>query len=135
MRFFKYFFYRVYRFYNKRWPNSDPEGYAWYAVFLFAIYWLIGVTVLFSNISFVTQIIAEMDWLKSKPAIIAVGLLIIGFFYWRFLYKKRYLSFCNDAYFEHTYLRNRTVAKTALWLYTVLPFILIILGIIIKKSM
>ena len=30
MLIFKYIFYRIYNFYNKRWPNHDPEIYASY---------------------------------------------------------------------------------------------------------
>ncbi|AHF17316.1 hypothetical protein NIASO_05635 [Niabella soli DSM 19437] len=35
MLFFKYFFYRISSFYNKRWPGKAPEDYAFYVTAIF----------------------------------------------------------------------------------------------------
>ncbi|AHF17317.1 hypothetical protein [Niabella soli] len=127
MLFFKYFFYRIYRFYNKRWPDNDPELYGWYAVSLSVVYWFIAMSALASLMPSLKLLRPNSNIMGGKITGVVVVLGIAVFFYQQFLYKNRYLTFCNPEYFKPTIFNKKTIVELLFWLYILPPFIIIVI--------
>lgn len=115
----------MYTFYHRRWPQRDPEQYSWYIISVLCILWLNALAVVFNLYS-------QLDLITKYPkiALIIVALAVMAVFYIQFLYKNKYIAFCQTGFFNNTFFKNRRLANVLLWLFILGPFLLILITIV-----
>jgi len=129
MKLYRYLYYRLYSWNLKTWGKRD--GPEWNAVF--------GVSfMMFLNLFFICSIpeLFGVDILfkyeLSNKIIIAISIIILGFNYFVFLYRKKYELLKKE--FSHESIKERSRNLLLLWVYTFLSFLLPFLIINIIRS-
>lgn len=129
MLFLKYFFYRVYQFFNNK-KYSDADEYAFPITVFFLLLLVSGILFNMANI---LSIPLKIN-MKYKLFYI-LGLIIITIPIYNYLISKnRYKKFCNENYYSGTIFGKRIFGTFILWLCIMVPIALILVSAITQNS-
>ncbi|ANH79920.1 hypothetical protein A8C56_02060 [Niabella ginsenosidivorans] len=130
MLFLKYFFFRIYMFYNARWPDKDPDTYAFSLTALFTLLLILGIILNLNNILNIPIININS---KYKLLYLLGGIVACLPIYNYLITNDRYKSFCNINYYKNTIFQSTGFGTFFCWGYAMLPVILIIISAIMQK--
>ena len=126
MKIFGFIFYKVYNFYNKRWPKHDPEIYAG----------LVTMFIIIFTLMFATYATCEFFYIKIKhinlyyfPLLITTIIL----YYHIFFKNDRYLSFLKEENYKSKFYQSSQVTVAVILLILLPIFFLIAFILLIAK--
>jgi hypothetical protein len=119
LKLYKYLYYRLYSWNLKTWGKNDlPE---WKALTGVSAMMFFNLLLIYNLLELFEIRLFARDKISNKITIIVL-LILLGFNYFRFLYKKKYELLKKEFASENEGKRSRNLIY--LWIYTALTFIL-----------
>jgi hypothetical protein len=127
MRVLEFMFYKVYHFYNRRWPGKDAEIYA----MCFVAIWLYFITLFFAlilfNLTGVDLLNSSQRWWIILPGLV---FLVAGWTVW--LNHDQYKRITTNKRFS--LLERTQKGKLYMTLLVLLPCLFLVIALITKRT-
>lgn len=121
-------FYKIYHFYEQRWPGKDPEIYAMCFVAIWLYFLCLFAVLMACNLAG-TQLVAGSGerWLLLLPGLV---FLVAGYAIW--LNRDQYKRIINNKIFSE--LSGTAKGKRTITFLLLLPGLLLIIALLSKRT-